>query len=133
MYLCDQLVIERNDQKTKITFSFNLLKQLEIILDDYTAVKKCEKNVNDVRTLLKDQSLQPPIDIDYFVSNNPVMIVDRIIGGQKGRDKLKELCANTGDKINEQVINFLNAFDELNAADYGIKLETDVLRYWDTA
>ena len=102
-------------------------------MDDYTAVKKCEKNVNDVRTLLKDQSLQPSIDIDYFVSNNPVMIVDRIIGGQKGRDKLKELRANTGDKINEQVINFLNAFDELNAADYGKKVETDELRYWEKA
>ena len=61
------------------------------------------------------------------------MIVDRIIGGQKGRDKLKELCANTGDKINEQVINFLNAFDELNAADYGKKVETDELRYWEKA
>lgn len=133
VYLCDELVIERNDQKTKITFSFNLLKQLEIILDDYTAVKKCEKNVNDVRTLLKDQSMQPSIDIDYFVSNNPVMIVNRIIGGQEGRDKLKELCVNTGDKINKQIIDFLNAFDKLNATDYGKKVETDELRYWKKA
>lgn len=133
VYLCDKLVIERNEQRTKINFSFNLLKQLEIILDDYVAVKKCEKNVRDVINMLKDQSLQPSIEIDYFVSNNPVMIVNRIIGGQEGLDKLKVLCADNGDKTNEQIIKFLKVFDKLDESDYGKKVETDELRYWEKA
>lgn len=61
------------------------------------------------------------------------MIVNRIIGGQEGRDKLKELCADNGDKTNEQIIKFLKVFDKLNTSDYGKKVETDELRYWEKA
>lgn len=129
VYLCDELIIEYNNEKVKIAFSFNLLKQLEILLDDYAAVRKCDKNVRDVINLLNNQSMQPPIEIDYFVSNNPIMIVDRITGGREERKKLRKVCTNIGGKSNEQISDFLDKFDKLKAEDYGGQLEIDELKY----
>lgn len=77
--LCDELCLEKNGEKVKITICFSPMKQLEILMDDYTAIIRSNDNLEKVKAFVTNQSFSPEIEIDFFVSNNPVMLIKHMI------------------------------------------------------
>lgn len=77
--LCDGLEINKTEAKIVVTARFHLMKQLEILLEDYTAVAKSERDLEKVQKMLENQSLSPNMEIKFFLSNNPIMIIDKMI------------------------------------------------------
>lgn len=132
--LCDSLSIEKAENHIKITFVFDLMKQLEILLDDYTAVIKSKKDLEKVENLLKDQSMVPAVEIDYFLSNNPVYIIERMIknGSETWEDGDKRvrgwLDKQKEGKKKEYLEAFYRDFSEKREENpFGKKLENNVL------
>ncbi len=76
--LCDELVLEKG-RKVKLQMKFNLMKQFEVLLDDYTAVVKTAGDMEKVMELMEDQSFSTKMELKYFVSNNPYAIIERMI------------------------------------------------------
>lgn len=66
IYLCDKLSIYRNKNQIIIKINFDYMKQLEILLDDYTSVKKQNNHLEKVQLFVKNQKVNPPIKIDFF-------------------------------------------------------------------
>lgn len=134
--LCDSLSIEKVENHIKIIFSFDLMKQLEILLDDYTAVIKSKKDLEKVENLLKDQSMVPSVEIDYFLSNNPVHIIERMImngsetwedGDKRVRgwlDKQKE-----GKKKEYLEVFYCDFLEKREENPFGKEVENNVLCY----
>lgn len=77
--MCDELCLEKNDEKVKITIRFSPMKQLEILMDDYMAIIRSNKNLEKVKAFVTNQSFSPEIEIDFYVSNNPVMLIEHMI------------------------------------------------------
>ena len=132
--LCDSLSIEKAEDHIKITFVFDLMKQLEILLDDYTAVIKSKKDLEKVETLLKDQRMVPAVEIDYFLSNNPVHIIERMImnGSETWEDGDKRvrgwLDKQKEGKKKEYLEAFYRDFSEKRKENpFGKELENNVL------
>ncbi len=129
--LCDGLEIGKDGSGLRIRFQFHLMKQIEILLDDYTAVIKSEKDILKIEKMIKDQGLTPEMKLDWFVSNNPLYLIERMIDtsgkggeveawiqGQKGTGKGRSLKAFYRD--------FLSRRDK---GVFGGKLETNTLKY----
>lgn len=81
--LCDGLEIKLEENKVKIIAKFDFMKQLEILLEDYMAVWKSKKDLEKVQKRLLDQALSPDMEIEFFVSNNPISIIERMIHESK--------------------------------------------------
>lgn len=77
--LCDELEIEKREKSVNILAKFYFLKQLEILLDDYSCIVKTAGDMEKIQKMLEGQSLFPKMKVDYFVSNNPVEIIKRMI------------------------------------------------------
>lgn len=134
--LCDSLSIETVGGHIKITFSFDLMKQLEILLDDYTAVIKSRGDLGKVENLLKDQSMVPAIEIDYFLSNNPVCIIEKMImNGSKSWDAADKRISEWLEKQGEgKKKDYLKAFyrdflEKRGENPFGKEVENNVLCY----
>lgn len=76
--LCSQLVLHYDEQNNQleIRMEFDHYKQLEILLDDYCAVKKRQEDLNRVKNYLRCQNYMPTIRLDYYLSNNPVKLIE---------------------------------------------------------
>lgn len=129
--LCDGLEVDKDGGGVKIRFLFHLMKQIEILLDDYMAVIKSEKDILKIQEMIKDQGLTPEVKLDWFVSNNPLQLIERMIQtsgkgtkveawiqGQKGTGKGRNLRAFYRDYISRRSRN-----------DFGGRLETNTLKY----
>jgi len=131
--LCDSLVLEKDKYSLKITLKFNLMKQIEILLDDYTAVLKRQEDLEKVKTLVEDQNIKLPIQIDYFLSNNPLFIIERMISeSEKSEEEIKiliEQMSSSPRKNNLQKFfyEYLNIKKKENY--FGGKLNKNRLRY----
>ena len=99
--LCDELEIEKREDKVKIIAKFDLMKQLEILLEDYCAVRKSKEDLERIQEGLKHQALTPDMEIDFFVSNNPIRIIEKMIEESKRNE--------------EEILNWMNS--ELHKAE----------------
>ena len=99
--LCDELEIEKREDKVKIIVKFDLMKQLEILLEDYCAVRKSKEDLERIQEGLKHQALAPDMEIDFFVSNNPIRIIEKMIEESKRNE--------------EEILNWMNS--ELHKAE----------------
>ena len=77
--LCDELKIKKQEKTVKISAKFHFLKQLEILLDDYSCIMKTAADLEKLQKMLEGQAFCPKMEVDYFVSNNPVEIIKRMI------------------------------------------------------
>ena len=77
--LCDELCLDKNGDTVKITVHFSPMKQLEILIDDYIAIVRSSDNLERVKELVQNQSFSPELEIIFFVSNNPIMLIEYMI------------------------------------------------------
>lgn len=66
--------MEAGRDKVKVVANFNLMKQIEILLDDYKAVAKSKKDLESVQKMLLDQSMLPKIQSlkELLAKQNPL-------------------------------------------------------------
>lgn len=64
--LCDEFEIKSDKSKTQVIAKFHLMKQLEILLENYAAVLKIEKDLERVRDMISNQTVTPPLEIDFL-------------------------------------------------------------------
>lgn len=76
---CDRLRLDRSGDKLLVIFDFSLLRQIEILTEDYTAVLKQEKDLQDLEKMLEDQHLVSEIKLVRFLSNNPLYLIEEMI------------------------------------------------------
>lgn len=135
--MCDSLFLEWENDLLTITLQFNLMKMLEILLDDYTAVLKRQEDLDKVKIFIENQNVSPPIRIDYFLSNNPLLIIDKIISESgKTKEQIKKLINEMPtSELKENMQKFLYDFleKEKNRNCFGNLLEKNRLQYGENA
>ena len=131
--LCDELVIEKG-KKVKLQMKFNLMKQFEVLLDDYTAVVKTAGDMEKVMELMEDQSFSMKLELKYFVSNNPYAIIEQMIK-EAGKNEADIQAWIDGQSVPERKQNLDRFFQNYKAGrkknPFGGELERNKLKYED--
>lgn len=133
--LCDQLEVEKDGGKVKITVSFVPIKQLEMLMDDYTAVVRIEDSLRKVQEFVKDQFLSPEIEINFFLSNNPIRLIEYMIKHKDSSDgKIKKWIAEQSGEKRIKLNKFFNDYLEKKKNNvFGKRIEINDLRYAEKA
>lgn len=135
--LCDELEIEQDENKVKITAKFDLMEQLEILLENYTAVWKNKKDLMRIQEGLRDQALRPAIEIDFFLSNNPIKIIEKMIDESKRKEEEIKKWMNSelhNEEKRKCLLEFWEDFEmKRNNNPFGGELEKNQLKYWKKA
>lgn len=131
--LCDGLDISFNQEKVRIKFLFHLMKQIEILLDDYTAVIKSEEDIEKIKAMTENQGISPKLELEWYVSNNPLHLINRMIDTSDRKKGLEEwLIAQRGTKRGENLNDFYLDFKtKRDTGIFGGKLEMNTLKYED--
>lgn len=120
--MCDRLLLDKKSRAGEdvvhITVEFDCMKQIEILLDDYTAVKRREADLKKVQKFVQKQSMNPAMEIDFFVSNNPLLLIERMI----------EESGKTDTEIQEWIKNYYSRKQEQKKRENLEKFYQDYLR-----
>jgi len=139
--LCNQLVLHYDEQngRLEIRLEFDHYKQLEILLDDYCAVKKRHEDLNKVKDYLRCQHYLPVIQLEYYLSNNPVKLIEDFL--KKNNLSIEELRnkmqknQNWDETGKKKMQKFLAEVEEYiqdetkQKKDFGGQLESDIFCY----
>lgn len=131
--LCDELDLQKQNDKILITVDFSIIKQLEILMDDYTAVLRRAKDMEAVQEFVKNQQLKPAIDVSFFLSNNPIMLIQHMIE-ESGLDdgKVLKLINKQTKTRKENLSNFFEDYKRKRKNNpFGERLEKNELKYAD--
>lgn len=139
--LCNQLILHYNGQSNQleIRLEFDHYKQLEILLDDYCAVKRRQADLDKIKKYLRCQNYIPAIRLEYYLSNNPVKLIEDFLkkNNLNMEEVRKEIQENKGwDEIGyEKMQEFLDKVEdyildeEKRRYDFGDEMESDVFCY----
>lgn len=139
--LCNQLVLHYNeeDKSLEIRLDFDHYKQLEILLDDYCAVVKRQEDLDKVKNYLRCQKFIPAIQLDYYLSNNPVKLIEdymkrnNLTIEELRKEILKKQSWNeTGNKKMQEFLAKAEEYmqdEEKQRHDFGGEMERDVFCY----
>ncbi|MBD5513729.1 MAG: hypothetical protein HDR06_03495 [Lachnospiraceae bacterium] len=133
--LCDSLSLESNyisgKELTLIEFDFDYMKQIEILLDDYLAVKRTSENLLKVKELVEDQSMQPKITINFSLSNNPITLIDYMIrDSEKSFTEIEKWISKQGKKKRANLEKFYSDYmSKKKNNPFGKEIETNSLKY----
>ncbi|MCI8509989.1 MAG: hypothetical protein HFJ06_15765 [Lachnospiraceae bacterium] len=132
--LCDELFIEKKlkENQVVIIVHFNLLKQLEILMDDYTAIIRRGKDLEKVKNMLEMQSMNPKLKVAYFVSNNPYYLIEQMLQeSDKNFEDIQQWINNIEEeKKRENMKKFMEDYlQHGKEALYGSQLEENSLKY----
>lgn len=130
--LCDELEVEQEESRLLITVKFDLMKQFEILPDDYTAVLRHKDNLETIRRMIRDQSMEPELAIDYFVSNNPDVLIAKMLetAGLVMDDVLLWADSFPEEERRKNMIRFAEDYIRNgNSGRFGGALEKNALRY----
>ncbi len=61
------------------SIQFHLMKQIEILLDDYGAVIKSDSDIKKIEEMVRNQGISPMLELEWYVSNNPLCLIKRMI------------------------------------------------------
>lgn len=130
--LCDELRIEKREKSVNISAKFHFLKQLEILLDDYSCIVKTAGDMEKIQKMLEGQSFCPEMKVNYFVSNNPVEIIKRMIQDSgKKEEQIKNWMEQELSGERQQVFReFWDDFKEKKKENpFGGIIEKNQLKY----
>lgn len=132
--ICDGMLVNMQDNKVTVTLNYNAYSQIELLLSDYDAVSHREKGLENLQILLKFQKYLPEIELKYFLSNNPIALINNMIEESgKNKEKIRK-WANTiePDKRRKSMFEFLDVYEkELPDmyTKYGKKIEKNAVQY----
>jgi len=129
--LCDGLEITGDCERVKVSFQFHLMKQIEILLDDYGAAIKSDSDIKKIEEMVRNQGISPRLELEWYVSNNPLCLIKRMIEtSSKGSEVEGWIKAHKGTKKGKNLRDFYVEYESIRDTDtFGGKLETNVLKY----
>jgi hypothetical protein len=142
--LCEEMQVWQEDDITNIEIKYDLFKQLELLLNDYTSVKYRNDDLQKVIDYLEFQKNLPNINIIKFLSNNPVILTKKILGCAINEQvsiellneniRYKAIIAKMLEEDKEKSISRKMLYDFIqeinNFSEYSNKeIETDVIKY----
>lgn len=134
--LCDRLRLERGGDGLSVTFDFSLLRQMEILTEDYTAVLNREKDLRYVEKMLEDQHKVSEIKLVRFLSNNPLYLIEEMIrrtgwGQVESKEKIQAwIKRQKTKKLQENLQEFFEDYQKKKSQEvFGKRLENNSLRY----
>lgn len=79
--LCNslKLFLDKDKNELEIYLDFDYYKQIEIILDDYTSVKKRHEDIEKIKQYLEYQKYIPNIKVNACLSNNPICLIENFL------------------------------------------------------
>lgn len=138
--ICDEIEISLDNDKKNININikYDYYKQLELMLNDYTAVSYREKDLEKIKIMLMFQKYIPNINIEYFLSNNPIEILTKIIEDFKNAGLKVDDIIDTFDnkKLKNEANIFYKKYKTLKGeADnrFGNKIELNETKYCNSA
>lgn len=133
--LCDELKVKKDGNKVIIKVPFVPMKQLEILMDDYTAIVRIERNLKKVQEFVKDQFLFPEIEVDFFLSNDPIRLIQHMIDEKEYTDRMVEdWIAKQSKEKKKNLSDFFNDYLEKRGKNvFGKQSEANDLRYAEKA
>lgn len=134
--LCDELLVEKEKEQLIVTIHFNLLKQFEILMEDYTAVIRRASDLSKVEEMLEMQSMKPKLKIEYFVSNNPYSLISQMLekSGKNIEDIFKWIDSFEEGKKKENMKHFIEDYQQnKDKKIFGNKIEMNSLKYQEKA
>lgn len=129
--LCNGLDITGNRERIKVKFRFHLMKQIEILLDDYCAVIKSHKDIKKIEEMVRNQGMSPKLDLEWYLSNNPLCLIKKMIDISSKESEIEGwIKAQKGTKRGKNLRDFYLDYKSKRDTDiFGEKLETNVLKY----
>ena len=130
--LCDKLYLDTDGEKVIVKIDFNPMKQLEILMDDYTAIIRSDKGIEEIQNFVQDQSLNPKMEIQSFVSNNPIMLIQYMLDEKKYTDDKVEawIEKQKNKKRKENLNEFFQDYKQKRENNpFGEQIENNTLRY----
>ncbi len=142
--LCDEMEISKEKEVINVEIKYDLFKQLELLLNDYTSVKYRNDDLEKVMNYLEFQKNLPDINIIKFLSNNPFILTRKILGFTENEEiTIESLNKNSRyeaiitrmieegkDKNNGRNILYEFIDDINNVNEYSRKeIETDAIKY----
>lgn len=124
--ICKGLKLE-NDENGKITISldYDCYCLLELLVCDYEAVQYRKKGIENLESMLKYQKYLSEIELNYFLSNNPIKIIEKMVEKSgKSEDDIYDWIGSFPE--GEQKENLKRFLD-----DYKTQLPEWKLRYGD--
>lgn len=134
--LCDRILLEKSENRLLVIFDFSLLRQIEILTEDYLAVLKQEKDLKAVEEMLEDQHVVSEIKLVRFLSNNPLCLIEEMIRrtGWSQAESAENIRAwikkHRVGKLRENLQEFFEDYlIKKSAKAFGKALENNSLRY----
>lgn len=135
--ICDCLSLSvekvKNEKKIVIHFNYDYYSQIELLLNNYTGVVYREKGLQELKAMLQYQKYLPKIELQYFLSNNPIKLIQRMIEESPKHDRIDEWLQKMEDgKRKECMQEFYRVYkDKLPDSEklYGKKIEKNAVRY----
>lgn len=132
--ICDGLILSENNGKIFVRLDYNPYSQLELILSDYGAIIYRNKGLKDLESMLKFQKYLPDIKLQYFVSNNPVALIQNMM--KESKQTIDDIKAWIGTIEVPEKMEAMKAFMEKYEEAlpdmekmYGKKVEKNAAKY----
>lgn len=135
--ICDCLELYKNENESilNIFINYDYYKQIEIMLDDYTAVIYRDKGNKELIKLMEYQQYKPTINIQYFLSNNPILLIREMVKKRnKNNNDLLQFITEMPDDIKKKNMKefcdiYIEYCKDNNWKEFGDILERDELRF----
>lgn len=107
------------------------MKQIEVLLDDYTAVIKSNSNIEKIKEMIMNQGISPKLELDWYVSNNPLYLIGRMLDSSGRKAEVEGwIKSQKGTERGKNLRVFYQDYKLKHDTDiFGGELETNALKY----
>lgn len=142
--ICDQLEVSGGDGKITVKINYDYYCQIELLMNNYTGVVYREKGLKELKTLLGNQNGIRQIKIESYLSNNPILLIRKMIEESGKKDKIAQWLSNMEEGKKKSAIQaFYREYEEIfqkfyeekegdeppAEKPYGGRIERDMLKY----
>lgn len=131
--ICSGIRLKGDDNKLHIYLQFGSYQLLELMLSDYEAVIYRDNGLKDTENMLQFQNYLPDMELHYFLSNNPIVIIEEM--QRQSKKSNEDINRWIDDQKNSAGLKyFINIYREkLKNKDFGGKIERNTVKYADEA
>lgn len=127
--ICNGIRLKNEASKLHIYLQYDFYRLLELLLSDYEAVIYRDKGLKEVENMLQAQKYVPEMELHYFLSNNPVEIIEEMKKqSSKNEDDIKKWV--DGKENGTDLKKFLDICrDKQKRQEFGGKIEQNTVKY----
>lgn len=131
--ICNGLDLDSNNGKIAITLDYDCYRQLELLLSDYSTVVYRNKGLEELKSMLGHQKYLPEIELNYFLSNHPIKLIDHML--EESQKSVKDIgiwIDSLKGREKEGMQEFWESYQRFipeSEIKYGKQIEKDAVKY----